>query len=216
MKSKTTTGPSKFAKPYISNAANTLQADVTANRDNVAGIQTGLQGALGQLGQSLNGNPLTTAAQGYSQDVLGGKYLNNNPYLDGIIGQTRDNVFNDIAGRFGRAGLSGSDAFGGQLGRKLADAELALRYNDYGAERSRMDAAAANAPGLVNSDLARYGVYAGIADQAAQLPLLNSRTLASGLGGLLGNYNTTTQRPGLGQLLLQGAANAAQSFAGGG
>ncbi len=216
MNSKQKTEPSKFAKPYISSAANGLQSAVAGNEANVQGLQTGLQGALGQLGGSLGDNPLTTAAKGYSTDVLGGKYLGANPYLDGMVDEAREGSFGDIASRFGRGGMAGSTGFGQSLGRGFGQAELGLRYGDYNAERGRMDSAAANAGNLSNADLARYGVFAGLTDQAAQLPLLNSRTLASGLGGLLGNYNKTTSSPSLGQMFLQGASNAASAYAGGG
>jgi hypothetical protein len=216
MKSKQTTNPSKFAKPYITGAANGLQSAVQGNEANVAGLQTGLQGALGQLGGTLGNSPLTTAAQGYSTDVLGGKYLGANPYIDGMIGEAREGAFGDAASRFGRGGMAGGTGFAQSLGRGFGQAELGLRYGDYNAERGRMDQAAAGAGNLQNSDLARYGVFAGLTDQAAQLPLLNSRTLASGLGGLLGNYNKTTSSPSIGQMLIQGASNAASAYAGGG
>lgn len=216
MKSKTTTGPSKFAQPYITQAAQGLQSAVAGNEANVAGLQTGLQGALGQLGQSLGDNPLMTAAKGYSTDVLGGRYLGANRYLDGMVNEAREGTFGDIASRFGRSGMSGSTGFGQSLGRGFGQAELGLRYQDYGNERSRMDAAAANAGNLTNADLARYGVFAGLTDQAAQLPLLNARTQASGLGGLLGNYTTTTQKQGIGGLLGGIAGAGLAGWAGGG
>lgn len=214
--SKSTTGPSKFAQPYIKGAADSLQSAVAGNAPNVANLQSGLQGATGMLQDRLGGTELTKSAQDYTTSVLGGRYLNNNPFLEGMVGQARDGVFNDVATRFGRSGMAGSDGFGGQLGKGFADAELGLRWNDYNTERSRMDMAAGNAGAIANSDLPVFAAYSGMVDQTANLPLLGSRTLASGLGGLLGGYTTTKQSQPWGPMLLNGLSNAAQAYAGGG
>jgi hypothetical protein len=51
---------------------------------------------------------------------------------------------------------------------------------------------------------------------AVETPYIGSRNLASGIGGLLGQYTKTTQKPGIAGLLAQAAGNAASFYGGGG
>lgn len=214
-KQKSTTNPSRFARPYITNAADTLRADIAGNRGNVEQLQGGLQTAIGSLTSRIGGTPLEQQARSYAGDVLGGRFLNNNPFMEGISQQARQGAFNDVASAFGRSGMTGSTDFARELGRGISQADLGVRFADYVRERDRMDAMAGNAGGIANSDLAAIGAMSGLTGQAAELPLMNARTLASGMGGLMGGYNTTVQRPSLGMMLMQGVSNAARAYAGG-
>lgn len=203
-------------EPQVMGAYNNLNSAVSANQGNVNQIQGGLQSVLGGLqGQAMGTDALTQSARGYAGDVLGGKYLGANPYLDGIAGLSRQNAFNDVSSAFGRSGMTGSTGFGESLGRGINQAELGMRYGDYNAERGRMDQFANNAGEIANSNLPAAATYSTIAGQASELPLLGARTLASGTQGLLGQYGTTTQSQSLGSSLggLLGAGLAA--YAGG-
>lgn len=195
-KTKQTSDPSKFAKPYITNAANTLQIDVSNNRGNVDAISGQMQQILPGLASRIGNDPLANQAKDYAGRVLGGQYLGSNPYLDGIVNEARAGAFDTVNSGFGRSGLAGGTGHMRALGRGIGQAELGLRYNDYSTERQRMDQFANNAGAISVGDLAALAPYLGLANNAAELPLLNARTLAQGTGGLLGQYTTTTQKQG--------------------
>lgn len=217
-KKTTTVEPSKFAKPYISNAADTLQSTVANNAGNLQQISQGLSSQLPALQEKAFGaNPLNTAASGYATDVLGGKYLGaTNPYLNDIVDQSRQNTFNSISSAFGRSGLTGSTGFAESLGRGLGQAESGLRYNDYNTERQRQDAASVNARSINAAQYDGVTPYLQTAQAAAQTPYYGAQTLASGTGGLLGQYNTQTQRGGLLGTLAGLAGQGLSAWAGGG
>ena len=96
-KTKQTSDPSKFAKPYITNAADTLQTAVAGNQGNIDAISGQMQGLLPGLASRIGKDPLAEQAKGYTSDVLGGRYLGANPYLDGMVGEARAGAF-DTAG----------------------------------------------------------------------------------------------------------------------
>lgn len=202
--SKTTSGPSKAALPYINHATSTLTNAVNANQSNVDAISGKIRG----LFDSYAGGDDATlgAARGYVGDVLGGKYLSGNPQLEAIIGQTNNDVTDRVNAIFSRAGQVGSSRYGGELGKQLSAAENNLRYQNYGDEMSRMASAAGLAPGLSSAEAQRLAAMASLGQTAADLPLTNAQALAQGIGGLWGNSTTTKQSGNvLGQLLQAGA-----------
>jgi hypothetical protein len=116
----------------------------------------------------LAGDPTLRAGADYTRDVLGGEYLNSNPHLDDLYdraaGRTTEQFSRTalpyLEAKFGGAGRSagpsgtGSGAYAGaqgrafdQLGEGLADLSANIYAPNYEAERGRMDAAAARAPG---------------------------------------------------------------------
>lgn len=216
-KTKTTTGPSKFSQPYITDAANGLQSAVSGNAGNLSAISSGISGYLPGLGQQVFGqNPDLQAAQGYNQNVLGGQYLNNNPFMDQMIQRSNQEVGDQVNGQFGLAGRTGGGANQAVLADRLSANDLGIRYQNYAQERQNQQQAAGQAPSLYSSQFAGIPGYSLLAGQAAQLPYLGAQTLASGTAGLMGNYNTTTQSPGLGAILMAHAQAAAQAAAAGG
>lgn len=195
-KSKQTSAPSKYAQPYITNAANTLQTAVAGNQGNIDAISGQMQGLLPGLASRIGNDPLAGQAKAYANDVLGGRYLGANPYLDGMVNEARAGAFDTVNAGFGRSGMAGGTTHMQSLGRGLGQAELGLRYNDYAGERARMDGMANSAGQISIADLAALPSYLGLADSAATVPLTNAQALASGMGGLMGNYTTTTQKQG--------------------
>lgn len=215
--SKQSTKYNKRAAPYAYGAVDNLRGVVDANAGNLQNISSGLASNAQTLGSRVFGaNPLTDAAKTYAGDVLGGRYLNSNPQLEGMVGLARDNAFDNTSARFGRSGMTGGTGFGEALGRGFGEAELGVRYADYDRERGRMDQFANNAGAISTSDLAALPAYLQTAETAAQLPYIGANTLAQGTASLLGNQQVTRTSPNLGMMLLQGASNAARAFAGGG
>jgi hypothetical protein len=116
--------------------------------------------------RALMGNPLLPAAQQQQQNVIGGQYLQNNPYFNQALQgaaqastqQYYDAINQATSGAAG-AGRYGSNAMqeqqqraAGQLANALTNQAGQLAYSNYGAERARQEAAAANAPGLAQAD----------------------------------------------------------------
>jgi hypothetical protein len=194
-KSKTqstqTTAPSPFASPYVSSAANTLQPGYDAAVKNNATLMPRINDALD-----------------YSQSVLDGKYLNGNPYLQGVIDNSNRDITNGVSGQFESAGRYGSGDYAGVLARELANNENQLRYQNYSQERAYQNAAP--------------GQLAGLATVSAGLPQAAGSTYSEAIRNLLGNYNTTngtsttSSSPAIGGMLLSALASGAQAAALGG
>lgn len=136
-------------------------------------------------------NPLQQQAEQTLLGTVRGDYLQGNPYLEGQIQRTTD----DLQGRLNTS-LLGSGSFGNanvtQAGvRGLAEAQNTLRFQNFDQERTRQLQAAGLAPGVVNAPF----------------------TPALGLLGS-GGATTTSQQPGLstGAGLLGGALAGAQLY----
>lgn len=180
MKSKSKTKPTKYAEPYIT-AAGQAQGPAFEQANEVQKqFQPGLM-----------------AAGNYYQDAIGGKYLDGNPHMQGVIDSTNRDITDGVNGQFNSRFGSGYHATA--LARAIAENEQRLRYGDYAQERAYQNDAAGN-----------YGQLAG---QATSLPQLAAGNYAGAVGGLFGQYNQTTQKQALGPALIQGASNAAGAYA---
>lgn len=198
-KSRTTTGPSKAALPAL-NAGTTALNNAYGQSSGLANQAVGIlqENLPAVLGQTLN-NPNLAAANSYNQDVLGGKYLSGNPYLDQQIANTNSSVANGVNGAIGTRGLTGGSAQSQILARELAKNESNLRYTDYSNERSRMDSAVGQATGLASAGNQGIATLLAYLTGTAQLPQSVASQYAGGLNSLWGNSQTTTQSksPGL-------------------
>lgn len=104
--------------------------------------QTALEG-ITQRG--LEGSPLNKASSSYLQDVLGGKYLNQqSPGWDAVANAARSGADSTYAG-LGRYGSGAHDT-------AVAQAVGGLQYQDYANQLGRMDQAAALAPQVAGQD----------------------------------------------------------------
>jgi hypothetical protein len=181
----------------LSSAYNTNQPAIQANANTVNSLVPSL------AAQYTQGDPAVNVAEGYVGDVLGGKYLNGNPNLNGMIGQTDQNVRNQVNAEFSRAGQVGSSRQIGELGSQLANSENALRYSDYNTQMGRMDTAAGMAPGLSASRTVSIAPLLAAAQAGSSIPIGAAASYAGGLGSLLSPYGTqtSTQSQGLGSIL---------------
>lgn len=214
MKSKTKTKPIfeaeiKGAAGNITNAYNQAAPGLQAGADKFGSVMNSV------LDRYQAGDPNITAARGYNADVLAGKYLDGNPHLEAMIGQQGNDIANNISAGMGTRGQTGGSAQAGILSRELGKNALGLRYQDYGAERDRMGQAVSQVPGLI---AAENGILdpAFAAYEAMQAPVRAAVGAGQGVGGLLGQYTSTSQKGSLAGLLAQLAGNAAQAYAGGG
>ena len=215
-KTKTVTTPWQPIQQPIIDAVNTASGIVSGNQGHLDELASGVRGQLPAL-QNLAFGPSATvqAGQNYAQDVLGGKYLNQgNPYLSGMLDQTRENVGNQVNSTFSMAGRTGGGNHVERLGQGLASAENQLRYQDYSSERDRMAQQSALLPGLVQSQFAGMQPWMAATSLAGTLPYAGASTLSPILGLAAGSgTSNTTQKTGLGQSIMDAAAAAAAAYA---
>lgn len=218
MKSKSKTSTKPVYSSQIEGAANNVNSAYTQAQPGITSTANALGSAVpGLLEQYNTGDPGVKSAMQYNQDVTSGKYLDaGNPYLQGQIDQTNAGVRNGLAASLGTRGLTGGSAFGDIITSNLAKNENNLRYQDYTAERNRMDQAASAASGISAGQYAPLGVIQGILE-SQQAPVRSAAGAGSAIGGLLGQYtnSSTTQKGSIAQLIAQMAGNAASAYAGG-
>ena len=111
-----------------------------------AGLSPTSQQALQGISQrGMEGSPLNKASGGYLQDVLGGKYLNQeNPGFQSVANRARAGADSTYEG-LGRYGSGAHDT-------AVADSVGALAYGDYNNQLQRMDMAAGLAPQVAGQD----------------------------------------------------------------
>src|ERR1700757_4541338 len=106
----------------------------------------------GIAARAVNGNPLNSSASGYLQNVLGGKYLGNTPYLGAVDRSVRDAVIPAVESQWSAGGRYGSPNMGIALTSALTDAIAPYHYGDYQNERADQQQAAGMAPTIANQD----------------------------------------------------------------
>lgn len=193
---------------------NTASGIVSGNQGNLEALAGGVRDQLPALqAMAFGPNASLDAANGYAQDVLGGRYLNEgNPYLEGILGQTRQNVGNQVNSTFSMAGRTGGLNHAGRLTEGLATAENALRYQDYGAERDRMAQQAALVPGLSAAQYAGVAPWLAATQTAGNLPYAGVGALSPIIGLGAGHGTSTSTQPGGWGTALMGAAASAAPY----
>lgn len=147
-------------------------------------------------------------AQGLVNRNLSGANLGGNPYLDAILGRTRESVIDSVGDVFGPAGRFGSGSHASILARELADAENRARYQDYGVERGYQQDAIGQAQQLM-------GGSQSLIENAATLPWVGVQAANGAVRQASGGYGTTTTttKPGLGNMLMQAAGMGLQGAA---
>ena len=117
-------------------------------------------------GRAMGGNPLLPAAMGEQLSTIQGDRLSaGNPYFSAMMASAAkpavsefNNAIRDIGSRTAQSGRYGSGAMGEledtateNLANALTSRAAELSYNNFGAERSRQDAAIASAPQMGNA-----------------------------------------------------------------
>jgi hypothetical protein len=219
-KTKTTTGPSAYAKPYIDAAGGALGSAYAQTQPLASSISNTIGAQLpGLADKAFTPDPGVTAATGYNTDVLSGKYLGEgNPYLSGIANDTENDVRDRVAAQFSMAGRTGGGANQLALTKGLATTRNNLYGAQYDAERTRMAQAAALAPTLAQGQYTGLGAYLTAAQAATGIPQQAAGAYAGGLGSLFGGYGTQTgtQSQGLGSILGSVAGSGLAGWASGG
>lgn len=194
---KVDTTPWKPMQPFILDAATRTRNVFDANQPMLNTLQSRITNNLPQLSQQAFGaQPGIAQAQGYATDVLGGKYLGQgNPYMEGMINQTRNNVGNAVNSTFAGAGRTGGGNHVQRATEGMANAENAMRYQDYSAERDRMGQAGALLPSLTAAQYAGISPFLQASQTAANLPYAGLGALGPLLGAGSGAGSQTQNQP---------------------
>lgn len=215
MKSSSKTKP--IYESRITGAADAVQGVYDANKGYDQQTADTLRNGFNTMSsRAFGANPYLDNARSFANDTVGGKYLTNNPYVDQMATLARNNAGDSVNAMFGKMGGIGSSAHMQNLGRGMSEAELGVRSGIYSQERQNQMAAAGMQPGL---DAAQYnGIQPMLAlsEGAANAPYTGVNNLASGVGGLLGQYTKVKNKGSIAGLLAQMAGNAASAYAGGG
>jgi hypothetical protein len=211
-KTSSNTQPWKPAQGDILGSIGTVRNTVGNNQPNLDAISEQIRGYLPGLGQKAFGDsPLLNAGNQYAMDVMGGKYLNANPYLDGMIDATADDVSDRVNSLFARSGASLGTQHAGVLSKELAGAENQMRYGNYAQERQNQQGAASLTPQLFGSQFAGVAPFLAAGQTAGTLPLAGLSSLSPIIGLAGGSGQTSGKQPGgWGDDLLNAALMAGQ------
>jgi hypothetical protein len=190
-----TNDPWAPAQPYI--LKNLQQQDDVFNASqpdlmNYAGMQRDTYGRV-----AAGAEAGVTGAQDLVNRNLSGANLTANPYLDAILGKTRQDVTDQVNDQFGPAGRFGSGMHAKILTDELAAAENQARYADYATERGYQQDAIGDAQNLM-------GGSQSLLNNAAELPWIGVQAANGAVRQASSGYGTQTtkQSTGLGGTLM--------------
>jgi hypothetical protein len=190
----------KWAKPIAKAAAGDVTGVFQANQPQTQNLANMAYGQAAPLWSRFNqGNEQVGQAQGYASDVLSGKYMQGNPYLDAVLSKTRGNITDQVNSEFAKAGRYGSPQYTQVLADSLFDAENAARMQDYNTQQGRMDQIAALAPTLAQAEYIGLPEALQTSQTAAELPYVGTTNYANALSAL---FNGGVQKQsGVGSIL---------------
>lgn len=205
-KTKTTNAPWGPAQPYILENLKQQQDVFNASQPDLmkyAGMQRDTYGRL-----SPGAEAGIVGAQNLVNRNLSGANLTANPYLDAILGRTREDVMGSVGDIFGSAGRYGSGMHQAIVAKELADAENQARYADYSTERGYQQQAIQDAQALM-------GGSQSLLNNAAELPWIGVQAANGAVRQASGGYGTSTTKssPNWGQMLLGAAMGGLNAYA---
>lgn len=206
-KSKTKNEPWAPAQPYILKNLQQQDQVFSGSQPALEGFAKDQRDTYGRVAPSAEAGII--GAQGLVNRNLSGANLQGNPYLDAILGRTRENVIGSVNDQFGSAGRFGGGMHQAILGRELAAAENQMRYGDYAQERGYQQDAIGQASGLM-------GGSQSLLNNAAELPWIGVQAANGAVRQASSGYGTTTtvERAALGPMLMNAAQQAAAAYAG--
>lgn len=156
----TTNAPWSGIQPYLTELFSQAQQQSNTPQQyypgqTYANMSDQTTSALGKITDYANNfsTPLIDQTAGYAQDVMGGKYLNQeNPALQGVTNALGDSIQGQTSTRFANSGRSlGSPAEVQTFQRTLANAVAPQQFQTYNNERQLQQQAAQMLPGLETS-----------------------------------------------------------------
>lgn len=116
--------------------------------------QVGVSGLANAYAANPTGQtPLLQGGSQYLTDVINGKYLNNNPYLDAMYDKAAAKVSAGVNALFSKGGRYGSGAHQGVLGEQLGNLATDIYAGNYAKERTNQQAVGMQSPQLSSSIL---------------------------------------------------------------
>lgn len=197
-----TQGLAPWLQPYAQQAVGNMAALANGPQSN-ASLDT-TRGLLTNL--ATNGDPTVNAGAAQQRNVIGGAYLNSNPYIDqvaGNIGRRMGDAYaiGSRAGQMGAASQSGNwDSAGASQALGLSDRNFAdslgstmsnLYYGNYNNERARQDAASVGAINFGNFGLNTAGALGNFGQADWQRPFMANQYLANTVNPAWGSQGTT-------------------------
>jgi hypothetical protein len=205
-KTKTTNDPWAPAQPYI--LKNLQQQDDVFSSSQPALMQAAAdqRATYGRVAPGAEQG--IVGAQNLVNQNLSGANLGGNPYLDAILGKTRQDVINSVNDQFGTSGRFGSGMHQAILEQQLADAENAARFGNYNTERGYQQDAIGQAGNLMQGSQS-------LLNNAAELPWIGVQAANGAVRQASSGYGTQTQtsNPGIGQMLMGAAMGGLNAYA---
>jgi len=152
--------------------------------------QTVVPGLTGQFQTGLAG---ANQASGYNSDVVSGKYMNGNPYIQSILSQLNSQIRDNVGSQFEGAGRYGSGAFADLLSKNIGNADANVLYGNYSDEMARRDAAAG---ALQQGSLGDTAGLLQALQQGSTMPYAGSESLANSLGALFSGGQDKSKQTG--------------------
>ena len=169
--STTSSEPSEFVKPYLTEAfgqaQNLFQSSVPNYYPNqtYANFAPETSAALNLATQrATQGNPLLGSSQNEINNILSGQYLSptTNPYSQALYDQMAGDVTSGVQSQFSKAGRLGSGANQEVLASELGNLANQVYGSQYQQERQNMLGAAQIAPQLAQADYADIQALGGV------------------------------------------------------
>lgn len=190
------TEPPDYVKPYLQQAATESQRLYGAGPNQyypgqtVTPFSSETEQALQMATQrATNGSPIDKAAQGYTADVLNGKYLNSNPYIDATFNKAALGTQNQLASEFARSGRN-LDASFAPRADQLNNLATSIYGGNYANERALQNSVLGQANSIANQDYQNIGQLAQVGQQREDL---SSRNIADQVA----RYDYAQNAPGI-------------------
>lgn len=166
----TSSEPSEFVKPYVTEAFDQAQNLFQSSTPNFYPNQTYTDFApettasLNLATQRALNNPLLASSQNEINSILQGNYLSptTNPYSQALYNQIAGDVTSGVQSQFSKAGRLGSGANQEILARELGKVGTQVYGDQYNRERENMVNATALAPQLAQADYSDIQALAGV------------------------------------------------------
>ena len=119
--------------------------------------------------RALGGNQTMKQAEGFTRDMMGGKYLNSDPYQDQVFQNIQSKVMPAVNSNFMGSGRYGSGLHADTMTRGLTEAYAPYASQQYQQGLDRMGQAASMAPTFAANDYTDLAALESIGQQKQQL-----------------------------------------------
>jgi len=166
----TSSEPSEFVKPYVTEAFDQAQNMFQSSVPNYYPNQTytdfapETNAALQLASNRALNNPLLASSQNEINKILQGDYLSptTNPYSEALYNQMAGDVTSGVQSQFSKAGRLGSAANSEVLASELGKISNQVYGDQYNRERANMMGATQLAPQLAQADYADIQALGGV------------------------------------------------------